>query len=382
MNKMRIGLTMIVKNESRVISRCLKSVFDAGFIDYYAIVDTGSHDETKKIVKKIADSYNIEGVIANKTFTDFSDCRNFSLDLLRGKVDWAFWIDADEVFMPSNLFTKDLLHGALTDNNFAYVKGNHESNIFYRTNFFKIDESTKWKGLVHEYVTLSGDNANIDELCHINIFSEGASWSYQQKKFRKYVEWLNKMVEQEPDEPRWIYFLAESYRHLQNAENERQAMRWYQKRMLINEGNTEEIYISAMMYASLNKKHYNVFDRWVVENYTYPERIENLMIMGVYELEQGNTLKAFNIAESTKPYWGKVPRAGIYVDPKTYLFSAPYLFAVTGYLLNKKNEIAEAIDICKKSGLMNMQEQGTLSMIEKSLYLRNRNDEEVRVEEN
>lgn len=382
MEKIRIGLTMIVKNESKVISRCLKSVFDAGFIDYYAIVDTGSHDDTKVIVKKLAEQYKVQGVIANKNFTDFSDCRNFSLDLLRDKVDWAFWIDADEVFKPSSIFSKDLLHNALSGSSFSNVKGSHESNTFYRPNFFKIEESTIWKGLVHEYVTLSGGEANVDDLCHIDIFSEGSSWNYEQKKFKNYINALLKMIEQEPNEPRWVYFLAESYRHLKNAESERTAMRWYEKRMKMSGGNAEEIFVSAMMYVSLKKKHYDEIELSVLDSFKYPDRIENLIIRGLYELEQGHHLQAFHIAEKTKPHWGKIPRAGIYVDPKTYLFTAPYMYAVSGFLLNKKNEIIQAVEICKKSGMMNMNELGTISMMEKSIYLRNKNDEEIRISEN
>ena len=46
-----ICLNMIVKNESRVIKRCLESV--KGFIDYWVIVDTGSEDGTQDMIKKI-----------------------------------------------------------------------------------------------------------------------------------------------------------------------------------------------------------------------------------------------------------------------------------------------------------------------------------------
>ena len=40
---------MIVKNESKVIERCLGSVKD--FINYWVIVDTGSTDGTQQIIK-------------------------------------------------------------------------------------------------------------------------------------------------------------------------------------------------------------------------------------------------------------------------------------------------------------------------------------------
>src|ERR1700733_3920461 len=48
--KQKICLNMIVKDESRIIKRCLDSV--KPFIDYWVIVDTGSKDGTQKIIKK------------------------------------------------------------------------------------------------------------------------------------------------------------------------------------------------------------------------------------------------------------------------------------------------------------------------------------------
>ena len=40
----KICLNMIVKNESKIIVRLLKSVLR--FIDYFVIIDTGSEDDT------------------------------------------------------------------------------------------------------------------------------------------------------------------------------------------------------------------------------------------------------------------------------------------------------------------------------------------------
>ena len=46
---------MIVKNESLVIERMLKSVID--IIDYYIIVDTGSTDNTIECIKTFMSSF-------------------------------------------------------------------------------------------------------------------------------------------------------------------------------------------------------------------------------------------------------------------------------------------------------------------------------------
>ena len=50
MHTASICLTMIVKNESKIIERCFDSVKD--YIDTWCICDTGSTDGTQDIIKK------------------------------------------------------------------------------------------------------------------------------------------------------------------------------------------------------------------------------------------------------------------------------------------------------------------------------------------
>ena len=54
MAETKIVLTMIVKDEEHVIERALKSCYK--MIDSYCIVDTGSTDKTKEIIKTFFDS--------------------------------------------------------------------------------------------------------------------------------------------------------------------------------------------------------------------------------------------------------------------------------------------------------------------------------------
>jgi len=72
-----ICLNMIVKNESKIIERLLKSVLP--IIDTYCICDTGSTDNTKTIIKDFFDKYNILGKIIDKEFINFEENRNYSL---------------------------------------------------------------------------------------------------------------------------------------------------------------------------------------------------------------------------------------------------------------------------------------------------------------
>ena len=51
-----ISLCMIVKNEERILARCLDSVKD--LVDEIIIVDNGSEDETPQIAENLCKKYD------------------------------------------------------------------------------------------------------------------------------------------------------------------------------------------------------------------------------------------------------------------------------------------------------------------------------------
>ena len=66
-----ISLCMIVKNEEKVLARCLDSIAD--LMDEIIIVDTGSSDNTKEIAKKLSKDYDILKVTGWKECKDIMD---------------------------------------------------------------------------------------------------------------------------------------------------------------------------------------------------------------------------------------------------------------------------------------------------------------------
>src|SRR5690606_31494452 len=84
-----ICLTMIVRNETSVIERCLKSV--RPFIDCWSIVDTGSSDGTQQLVRAyLAD---LPGELHERVWQDFGHNRSEALTLARPWGDYLFVID-------------------------------------------------------------------------------------------------------------------------------------------------------------------------------------------------------------------------------------------------------------------------------------------------
>lgn len=94
---MREGITvsvcMIVKNEEKVLARCLDSL--KGLYDELIIVDTGSTDLTKEIAAGYTEK------IYDFTWTgSFSDARNFSFS--KATMDYIYSADADEILNEEN----------------------------------------------------------------------------------------------------------------------------------------------------------------------------------------------------------------------------------------------------------------------------------------
>src|SRR5258706_7374851 len=100
---MRIGLSMIVKDEAAGIVRTLESCRD--LVAVWDIVDTGSTDGTRVLIEQtMAD---IPGQLYQLPFVDFSATRNDALRLARG--DWVLLVSGDEVVTADRRALRDLL---------------------------------------------------------------------------------------------------------------------------------------------------------------------------------------------------------------------------------------------------------------------------------
>jgi glycosyltransferase involved in cell wall biosynthesis len=84
---------MIVKNEERVLARCLDTIAD--IMDEIIIVDTGSTDSTREIAAKYTSK------VYDFSWTgDFSEARNFASS--KASMEYIYTADADEIVDETN----------------------------------------------------------------------------------------------------------------------------------------------------------------------------------------------------------------------------------------------------------------------------------------
>lgn len=163
MCRITISLCLIVKNEEDVIERCITSVRDA--VDEIIVVDTGSTDNTKNIVKDL-------GVMLFdfKWIDDFAAARNYAFS--KATKEYILWLDADDV-IPKESLNKliDLKNNFDISINYVtmnYILGQdpcgNTTASLRRSRLVKKQCNFKWIGEVHEYleVVSPGINADID----------------------------------------------------------------------------------------------------------------------------------------------------------------------------------------------------------------------------
>lgn len=156
-----ISLCMIVKNEEKVLSRCLDSV--KGIADEYIIVDTGSTDGTVEIIKKYTSK-----VHTFKWIDDFSAARNYSFS--QATMDYIFWLDADDVVKDSDrlklLELKQHLNDSMDVVLMKYDLYSPQTGqlvcSFPRERLLKRSLNFIWHDPVHEYLELRGNIINVD----------------------------------------------------------------------------------------------------------------------------------------------------------------------------------------------------------------------------
>ncbi len=165
-----VSVCMIVKNEEKVLRRCLDSL--KGLYEELVIVDTGSTDSTKSIAMEYTNKvYDFEWI------NDFSAARNYAFS--KCNMEYIYSVDADEVLDEENRFQfKILKDNLITDIEIVqmlYVtplEHNTTENFEkeYRPKLFKRLRTFTWIDPIHETLRLDPVVFDSDiEILHLPI---------------------------------------------------------------------------------------------------------------------------------------------------------------------------------------------------------------------
>lgn len=309
--EIKICLNMIVKNEAHVIQRCLDSV--SRYITDVVISDTGSGDDTITIIEKWIKDNKKDGKVVSHNWKNFGHNRNLALDAAReyitdtGTKDDTIWyilfMDADdyvvtdqqvEIMYTHDLYDIDMKCGSLTYSRPWMIR---MGNIPWG-----------WEGALHEYISSNkvGYTRSKIEGPYIQASREGARSQDPMKYLRDAILLEEEILidsKRNYDNPRYIFYLAQSYRdyHHDNRRHLKMAETLYLRRFDMG-GWDEERYVALVGAGRARKGRGKMDDKmlkYFMKAYQFrPTRLEAAYEIVLYLRLTENYHMGYNFGKS------------------------------------------------------------------------------------
>ena len=338
----RICLNMIVKNESRIIRRLLESVVD--LLDFYCICDTGSTDNTIELIETFFRERGIPGRIIQEPFRDFGYNRSFALKACESvPAEFVLLLDADMIFWRDPSIHPEEFKRSLTSAEAFYIFQGSDTYYYKNTRIVKNNLGFKYWGVTHEYVDypkvhpITGEKIEVrvsqipKSVLFIKDIGDGGA---KTDKFLRDVRLLEKGLEELPNNDRYLFYLANSYR---DSGQQEKAIEYYKKRIAVG-GWIEEVWYS---YYSIGKcwRDLKDMDRaiaaWMDAFQAYPNRIENLYeIVQHYRVTGKNNLSYWFYMIADRMRREHPEREYLFMQKDVYDFKLDYELSILGYYVN------------------------------------------------
>ena len=328
--RVSLCLNMIVKNESKIITRLLKSVLP--IIDTYLICDTGSTDDTPNIINTFFKEHNIPGEVITEPFKNFGYNRTFALQAAKGRATYALLLDADMIFKIEPSFDKQKLTAG------AYLIIQRGGSLSYHnTRLIRLDINAKCVGPTHEYYDLPPGTSTekLDSIWIADIGDGGC----KADKFERDIRLLKQGIAEEPLNSslsgRYYFYLANSYF---NTGRHEESIPYYRKRIELG-GWHEEVF-----YAHLNLGHaYMTIGQeelaictWMNAYNLHPARAETIYEITRHYREKGKNKigMAFCMLGKSIPY---PKNDSLFIHTDVYETGFDYELSILGYYNNYPN---------------------------------------------
>ena len=383
-----ICLTMIVKNESNVIRRCIDSV--KNYINYWVIVDTGSTDGTQELIKEIMDEYNIPGELHERPWVDFGHNRTESLEYSKGKSDYRLIIDADDVLFVEDPEFNPFLN---VDKDFYKIKLRLGSLAYYRTQLIRGDQDWKYVGVLHEYLSGPENMELVEDFLdgvemHASVSGHNRDIKGKDKYYNDALIFEKALLTTPKEElpidleRRYVFYMAQSYR---DAGMPQRSIESYERRIDLG-GWQEEVYISKYWVAkqkqSLDYPEGDIIDSYLKAWEYRPTRLEALYHLIKY---LGNK-KRYALAFALSSIGMKTTSCSdiLFVEDEIWKWRLPDEYSVLAYYNGNSQEAYKIANIIINSPFFEKLAQIDQERINKNLefYKKALNPEENQIEEN
>jgi hypothetical protein len=313
----RVVLTLVVKNEEKIIRRCLDA---AGLHIDGLVVSCNGTDATKKIAKAWALEHELPHFILSDPWKNFAHNRSRAAQFTKKFVKEKFWplkqtymllLDADMVFRLPTVWP------SLTDFGYRLMQRGTDGLLWPNTRLCRLDHQWDCVGVTHEYwrpspdprrdpVTLDSNVVWIDDI------GDGGS---KADKFERDIALLTQGLIDEPNNERYWFYLAES---LFNSGKHAESIPKYEKRRTMG-GYHEEVWYSLYKIgqAHLSTGALDLGTHALLQAFQEkPGRAEPLVKLAQHFRERGQNHLALMMARYVRDT--PVPAGGLFVESQMY----------------------------------------------------------------
>lgn len=339
-----IGLCMIVKNEAHVICRCLDSV--KRLLDYVLIVDTGSDDNTPKVINRWLIDNNLPGEVIIESWKNFAYNRTFALQKIFEKefIDYALMIDADEVLVFEDSFDvidfKSNLCADIYD-----ITTNIGGFIYNRPTLTSNKKKCRYEGVVHEFLAMDEGGSRDMVNGFYNHPIQDGDRARSGNKFLKDAELLEEALKTDISDwfrSRYTFYLAQCYRDGGKPEL---ALENYLKRSQQGFWNEEvfiSLYSAGNLMKNLNYDKSKIIQIWMDAYEMAPHRAESLCAIMQYCRISGMNQQGYIIGKHALNI--KYPDGSLFVEKWVYDYAILDEFSILAFWCGNYEESKSACE--------------------------------------
>ena len=288
-------LCIMVKNGGEQFESMLKD--NLSFFDRWTILDTGSTDNTIEIINRVLVGKK-KGKLYQEPFINFRDSRNRCLDLAESSCKFITMLDDTYVIRGELRKFLNEIRGDQRSSSFSLFIHSHDT-IYGSNRIIKSKSGLRYVHRIHEVIT---DNNNINIVIPDEIaFIEDRNFDYMQKRTSDRttldLKLLFEEVEENPEDPRPYYYLAQTYNSLEDYEK---AFYYFTKRGEFSNSGFNQERINAL-FESARTANFKLNKPWTECEELYNKcykadesRPEALYFIGIHYYLENNYKKAFD----------------------------------------------------------------------------------------
>lgn len=315
--KPSICLVMLVKNDSKVIKRCLESV--KPIINHWLIIDLESDDDTSSIIQDVLK--DIPGTLLRQSWKSYEINCNEALNQARGKASYLLVLNAENELIYDQNFkletlTKDCYYFL------THKPGMAPAHVFLLTNRL----NWEWSG--GNYL-INGGSAHYRKMNGITI-----STIHPIPEIRLDDEALTN--------PTYVLTLAQEY---QGRGEFKLALKYYERRIAL-QGDQEEVYFALLQTALIKDQQHSSSE----EISTSYERAfafssihaEPLYYLGLFYREKQDHTNAYRVLKTGLKI--SPPKNKRFVENWIYDYGMLFQFSICAHYAGQYEEALQACD--------------------------------------